>query len=102
MKNLKINTTKNSSIFKVAALTILFTVLSYNEAVASVEDMLRNPVIKYSLMGIGFIVIIAFTIVTSFKGDKKGRSSNKSKAISHGNLKRKIAHTVRRGAPIGK
>lgn len=102
MKNLKIKSTKNSSIFKVAALTILFTVFDHYEAMANVEDLLRNPVIKYSVIGAGFLLIIVFTILTSFKGGSKTTTDKKPKAVSHHHHvhPKDKGHLVeRRGAP---
>ncbi len=106
MKNVKISSTKNQnkSIFKVATLTLLFTVISNFQALAadqgsSVETLLQNPVIKYSIIAIGFILVITVAITTSFKGNVN-KPTKKPKAINPQNFKHKIAsHTARRGAP---
>ena len=103
MKNLKISSTKNKSIFKVATLTLLFTLLSNVQAFAegqpsSAETLLQNPIIKYSVIGIGFIIVVTIAIATSFKGNVD-KSSKKPKAVNH-DLKSKVSsNTGRRGAP---
>ena len=103
MKNLKYNFKKNRSMLKAFSLTMFFTILlnlnASAESSLNVKELLQNSFVSYTIMGVGFIVVIVFAVMTSFKG----KENEKAKAIHNHDEKAKSNSTsVRRGAPIHK
>lgn len=109
MKNLKrrADNNQNGTVAKGAVLAVLFTMVSSFQAFAenssSLEEVTFNPIISYVLMGVGFALIVAFSIFTSFKKKKPKSVRKRAKAISRHRVKQKsVSYGNKRGAPVAR